>query len=46
MSSLPPTGKRVPYEVVEILPIATGKLVEHWAVANQLAMLRYEVSSR
>jgi steroid delta-isomerase-like uncharacterized protein len=36
----PPTGKPVRVEVIEVARIADGKLIEHWAVADNLGMLK------
>ncbi len=37
---MPPTGKRVTIEVFDLHRFADGKLVEHWAVADQLGMMQ------
>lgn len=36
---LPPTGHRVSFEVIDILRLADGKVVERWCVVDQLALL-------
>jgi C-1 hydroxylase len=43
---LPPTGKKVTYEAVDIYRIANGKLVEYWGVSDtdflkQLGAIEY-----
>ena len=37
---IPPTGKEVQWDVIDILTISGGKLTEHWAVVDQLSMMR------
>ncbi len=37
---MPPTGKRVTFEVFDISRFAGGKLVEHWGVADNLGMMQ------
>ncbi len=37
---LPPTGKRVSFDVIDILRLADGKVLERWCVVDQLALLR------
>ena len=37
---LPPTGNRVSFEVIDILRLAEGKVLERWCVIDQLALLR------
>ena len=36
---LPATGKQVDFNVIDIIRLAEGKLVEHWAVTDMLALL-------
>lgn len=36
----PPTGNHVSFEVIDILRLANGKVVERWSVVDQLALLR------
>ena len=36
---LPATGKQVDFSVIDIVRLAEGKLVEHWAVTDMLALL-------
>lgn len=38
--ALPPNGNKVDYEIIDIIRIAEGKMVEHWSVINQLPLLR------
>lgn len=37
---LPSTGNRVSLEVIDILRLADGKVIERWCVVDQLALLR------
>lgn len=37
---LPPTGKDVRIEVIDIVRVADGKIVEHWNVVDQLGLMR------
>ena len=39
-AGLPPTGNRVSFEVIDILRVVNGKVVERWAVVDELALLR------
>jgi predicted ester cyclase len=36
----PPTGRRVSYEEVIVLRVKSGKIVEHWAVADALSLMQ------
>jgi predicted ester cyclase len=36
----PPTGKRISYEEIVILRFMDGRIVEHWAVADALALMQ------
>ncbi len=36
---MPATGKQVDFSVIDIVRLAEGKLVEHWAVTDMLALL-------
>jgi predicted ester cyclase len=36
----PVTGRRISYQAVHIFRVADGKLVEHWAVRDDLGLLR------
>ena len=36
----PPSGRPVEYKVVDIVRVADGRLVEHWAVTDTLTMLQ------
>jgi len=44
-AGLPPTGNRVSFEVIDILRLTEGKVVERWGVVDQLALLR-RISAR
>ena len=35
-----PTGKEVAFDVIDILRIADGKLIDHWAVVDQLGLMQ------
>lgn len=37
-AGVPATGKRVEFDTVEIFRIAGGKVVEHWDIADRLAL--------
>ena len=37
---LPPTGRAVRFEVMDIVRIADGQIVEHWGLVDQLGLLR------
>ena len=37
---VPATGRRVAYAVIDILRIAEGQVVEHWAVADMLGLMQ------
>lgn len=37
---IPPTGKRISINVIDILGIAEGKSVEHWGVMDSMAMMQ------
>lgn len=37
---LPPTGNRVSFDIIDILRVEDGKLLEHWCVVDQLTLLR------
>jgi steroid delta-isomerase-like uncharacterized protein len=39
-SGIPPMGKQVTMQGIDIVRIADGKLVEHWAIFDQLGMLQ------
>ena len=36
----PPTGKRVAFDVFDLLRIRDGKVVEHWSVTNMAALIQ------
>jgi predicted ester cyclase len=35
----PPTGKRMEVDVIDIVRFESGRIVEHWGIADQLGML-------
>jgi len=35
----PPTGKRINIDVIDIIRVKDGKIVEHWGVPDQLGMM-------
>ncbi len=37
---VPPTGKQVEVEVIDIFRIAGGKMVEHWGLVNWMSVLK------
>ena len=37
---MPPTGKRVTYEFMDVCLFAGGKIVEHWGVTDSLVMMQ------
>jgi steroid delta-isomerase-like uncharacterized protein len=37
---IPPTGKKIAIELIDIFRITGGKLVEHWAVADMMSMMQ------
>ncbi|MHA6783440.1 ester cyclase [Pseudonocardia saturnea] len=37
---IPPTGRAVRFEVMDIVRIADGQIVEHWGLVDQLGLLR------
>jgi predicted ester cyclase len=36
---LPPTGRRVVFDVFDLLRIRDGKVVEHWSVTNMAGLI-------
>jgi predicted ester cyclase len=36
---IPPTGKRIECDVIDIMRVAGGKCVEHWHVMDQLGLM-------
>jgi predicted ester cyclase len=40
LMGLPPSGRPASFEAIEILRIADGKIVEHWAVSDMLSLLQ------
>ena len=37
---VPPTGKSIAIDVIDIIRIAEGQFVEHWGVMDQMAMMQ------
>ena len=37
---VPPTGKSISIDVIDIIRIAEGQFVEHWGVMDQMAMMQ------
>ncbi|HEY5538405.1 MAG TPA: ester cyclase [Thermoplasmata archaeon] len=37
--NIPPTGKRISFEVMDIVRFSGGKVAEHWGVADSLGLL-------
>jgi steroid delta-isomerase-like uncharacterized protein len=37
---IPPTGKSISINVIDIIRIAEGQFVEHWGVMDQMAMMQ------
>jgi len=37
---MPPSGKKATWEAIHITRVKDGKIVEHWAVQDQLGMLQ------
>ena len=37
--NIPPTGKRVAFEVMDIVRFSGGKSIEHWGVADNISLL-------
>ncbi len=37
---VPPTGKQIALDVIDIFRIASGKITDHWAVADQLGLMQ------
>ena len=37
---IPPTGKKIAIELIDIFRIAGGKLVEHWAIADMMSVMQ------
>jgi steroid delta-isomerase-like uncharacterized protein len=37
---LPPTGKPIAFEAMEIVRIVDGKIVEHWGVSDTMSLMR------
>ncbi len=37
---LPPTGKKVAFDVIDIFRIANGRIAEHWFVGDMMALMQ------
>jgi steroid delta-isomerase-like uncharacterized protein len=37
---IPPTGKEVTIELIEVLRVADGKITDHWNVVDQLGLMQ------
>ena len=37
---IPPTGKKVAFDVIDIFRIANGRIVEHWYVGDMMALMQ------
>jgi predicted ester cyclase len=37
---IPPTGKRIELETIDIIRVRDGKCVEHWGVSDGLALMQ------
>ena len=37
---IPPTGKEVTIELIDILRVAEGKITDHWNVVDQLGLMQ------
>ena len=40
MFGIPPTGREVQFESVDVMRVRGGQIVEHWGVGNLLCMLQ------
>lgn len=40
LMGLPPTGRKVAYEAIDISRIADGKMIEHWGIPDYLTLFR------
>lgn len=37
---IPPTGKRIEFEVIDILRVRNGQITDHWFVGDRLSLLQ------
>ena len=37
---IPPTGKEISFEVIEVLRLEDGKIADHWSIGDNLGMLQ------
>ncbi len=40
LMGMPPTGRKIDIAVLDLFQIRDGKLIEHWALLDNLGMLR------
>jgi predicted ester cyclase len=40
LMGIPPTGKTVDIEVIDILAVKDGKITDHWNLVDQLGLLK------
>jgi steroid delta-isomerase-like uncharacterized protein len=40
LMGLPPSGKRIDIEVIDILAVKDGKITEHWNLVDQLGLMK------
>jgi len=37
---IPPSGRPVAFEAIDILPVRDGKITDHWNLVDQLGLMR------
>ena len=37
---IPPTGRRIQFETVDVMRVRNGKIAEHWGVANLFSLMQ------
>jgi predicted ester cyclase len=37
---LPPTGKPISIDVIDVAPFADGQMIEHWGVPDRMSILQ------
>ncbi|HEX5689276.1 MAG TPA: ester cyclase [Roseiflexaceae bacterium] len=40
LMGIPPSGRKIAFEVIDILRVRDGKITDHWNVVDQLGLLR------
>ena len=40
LMGIPPTGKRVTIDVIDIVRVANGQIVEHWNIVDQMGLMQ------